>query len=255
MLDRRMNYSCAYWKNGHNLDEAQENKLELICRKIDLKPGMHVLDIGCGWSAYGKYAAEKYKVKVSGITVSKEQVELGKKLCEGLPVDIRLLDYRDLNEKYDRIVSVGMIEHVGHKNYSDFFKIASNCLTDDGLFLLHTIGSNTSDQTLDLWSEKYIFPNGMLPSISQLGKAFENLFVMEDWHCIGAHYDKTLMAWYDNFNTNWDKIKSNYSERFYRMWKFFLLSSAGSFRSRRRNQVWQIVLSKKGIPGGYNSIR
>jgi cyclopropane-fatty-acyl-phospholipid synthase len=255
MLDKRMNYSCAYWKNARDLDTAQENKLALICRKIDLKPGMHVLDIGCGWSAFGKYAAEKYDVRVSGITVSKEQAELGKKMCEGLPVDIRLMDYRDLNEKYDRIVSVGMIEHVGYKNYGTYFKTANKCLRDNGLFLLQTIGTNISGVILDLWSEKYIFPNGMLPSVAQLGKAIENLFVMEDWHSFGPDYDKTLMAWYNNFVKSRAKIENNYSERFSRMWKYFLLSSAGSFRSRKRAQLWQIVLSKNGIPGGYNSVR
>jgi cyclopropane-fatty-acyl-phospholipid synthase len=255
MLDKRMNYSCAYWKDAACLDEAQENKLRLICDKINLKPGMRVLDIGCGWSAFGKYAVEKYNVNVLGITVSKEQVELGRKLCEGLPVEIRLMDYRDLNEKYDRIVSVGMIEHVGHKNYSTFFKIAEKCLKEDGLFLLHTIGTTKSDDKLDLWTDRYIFPNGMLPSISQLGKAIENFFVMEDWHNFGADYDKTLMAWYNNFESTWDQIRNRYSDRFYRMWKYFLLSFAGAFRSRIRNQVWQIVLSKKGIQGGYTSIR
>jgi cyclopropane-fatty-acyl-phospholipid synthase len=255
MLDKRMNYSCAYWKNAQNLDQAQENKLELICRKINLKPGMRVLDIGCGWSAFGKYAAEKYDVKVTGITVSKEQVELGRKFCEGLPVEIRLMDYRGLNEKFDRIVSVGMFEHVGYKNYRTFFETANKCLTEDGLFLLHTIGTNKSEDTLDIWSEKYIFPNGMLPSVAQIGKTIENLFVMEDWHNFGTDYDKTLMAWYNNFDKNWEKIKDKYSERFYRMWKYFLLSSAGSFRSRRRSQLWQIVLSKNGVPGGYQSVR
>lgn len=255
MLDRRMNYSCGYWKDATDLDGAQENKLDLICRKIYLEPGMHVLDIGCGWSAFGKYAAEKYKVKVTGITVSKEQVELGKKLCEGLPVEIRLMDYRDLNEKYDRIVSVGMFEHVGYKNYRTYFETAFKCLEEDGLFLLHTIGTNSSEKILDLWSEKYIFPNGMLPSVSQLGKAIEKLFVMEDWHNFGPDYDKTLMAWYENFNKNWDKIKDKYSDRFYRMWKYFLLSSAGSFRSRRHSHLWQVVLSKNGVPGGYRSVR
>jgi cyclopropane-fatty-acyl-phospholipid synthase len=255
MLDKRMNYSCAYWKNARNLDEAQENKLDLICRKINLKPGMKVLDIGCGWSAFGKYAAEKYDVEVSGITVSKEQFELGRELCKGLPVEIRLMDYRDLNEKYDRIVSVGMFEHVGFKNYRTFFEIARKCLREDGLFLLHTIGTNISEESLGLWSEKYIFPNGMLPSIAYLGKAIEKLFIMEDWHSFGQDYDKTLMAWYNNFAANWDIIKDKYSERFYRMWKYFLLSSAGSFRSRRRNQLWQIVLSRDGIPGGYQAVR
>lgn len=255
MLDKRMNYSCAYWKDAGNLDEAQENKLKLICDKIQLKPGMRVLDIGCGWSAFGKYAAEKYSANVVGITVSKKQVELGRKLCSGLPVEIRLMDYRDVNEKFDRIISVGMIEHVGYKNYKRFFEIANKSLNEDGLFLLHTIGNNKSEKSLDLWTDKYIFPNGLLPSVAQLGKAFENLFVMEDWHNFGADYDKTLMAWYNNFEKNWDKLKKNYSERFYRMWKYFLLSAAGSFRSRNHNQLWQIVLSKNGIPGGYQSSR
>ena len=255
MLDKRMNYSCAYWQDASNLDEAQENKLDLICRKIYLKPGMRVLDIGCGWSAFGKYAAEKYKTDVVGITVSKEQVELGRKLCEGLSVDIRLMDYRDLREKFDRIISIGMIEHVGHKNYRTFFEIANKCLIDDGLFLLHTIGTNRSEETLDLWTDKYIFPNGMLPSVKQLGKSIENFFVLEDWHSFGPDYDRTLLAWYNNFEKNWNNIKNKYSERFFRMWKYFLLASAGSFRSRSRNQLWQLVLSKKGIPGGYQSIR
>ncbi len=255
MLDKRMNYSCAYWKNAATLDEAQENKLELICKKIYLKPGMRVLDIGCGWGAFGKYAAEKYGVEVVGLTVSKEQVALGKELCKGLPVELRLQDYREINEKFDRIVSVGMIEHVGHRNYREYFKIAARNLKDDGLFLLHTIGEVRSTKNTDAWTHKYIFPNGMLPSIAQLGKAIEGIFVMEDWHNIGADYDKTLMAWFDNFDNSWDKIKDKYNERFYRMWKYFLLSSAGAFRARSKNQLWQIVLSNKGVLGGYQSVR
>ena len=254
MLDRRMNYSCAYWKDASSIDEAQENKLELICKKLYLEPGMRILDIGCGWGAFGKYAAEKYNVNTVGVTVSKNQVELGRKLCEGLLVEFRLLDYRDLNEKFDRIVSVGMIEHVGHRNYRKYFEIANRCLKDDGLFLLHTIGEIRSVNSTDAWTHKYIFPNGMLPSVAQLGKAIEGLFVMEDWHNFGADYDKTLVAWYNNFKNNWNKIKNKYDERFYRMWKYFLLSSAGSFRARH-NQLWQIVLSKNGILGGYKSVR
>jgi len=255
MLDKRMNYSCAYWKDADSLDSAQERKLELICRKIHLKPGMKVLDIGCGWGAFGKYAVEKYSAEVVGITVSKEQVELGSRLCTGLPVKIKMMDYRDVNETYDRIVSVGMIEHVGYKNYRTFFEVVNKCLKEDGLFLLHTIGSTKSEKTVDPWTDKYIFPNGMLPSVAQLGKAMEKLFVMEDWHSFGTDYDKTLMAWCENFDRNWDNLKNRYSPRFYRMWKYFLLSSAGSFRSGRGNQLWQIVLSKNGTAGGYQSIR
>jgi cyclopropane-fatty-acyl-phospholipid synthase len=255
MLDKRMNYSCAYWKDADNLEKAQEDKLELICRKMLLEPGMRILDIGCGWGAFGKYAAEKYKAEIVGITVSKEQVELGRKLCEGLPVEFRLMDYRDLDEKFDRIVSVGMIEHVGYKNYRTFFEIASRCLNDNGLFLLHTIGNIKSEKSIDPWTDKYIFPNGMLPSVAQIGKAIEKLFVMEDWHNFGKDYDKTLMAWYENFEMNWDKIKDKYSDRFFRTWKYFLLSAAGSFRTGIKNQLWQIVLSKNGIAGAYRSVR
>jgi cyclopropane-fatty-acyl-phospholipid synthase len=254
MLDKRMNYSCAYWKNAGSLDEAQENKLELICRKINLKPGMRVLDIGCGWGAFGKYAAEKYDVTVVGITVSREQVALGKELCKGLPVEFRLQDYRDLNEKFDHIVSVGMIEHVGYKNYRTYCDVANKCLNDKGLFLLHTIGNKVSEKTADPWMNKYIFPDGMLPSIAQIGKAIENLFIMEDWHNFGGDYDKTLMSWFNNFVNNYDKIENEYSERFYRMWKYYLLFLAGTFRARR-NQVWQIVLSKDGVTDGYQSVR
>ena len=255
MLDKRMNYSCGYWKDAHSLDQAQEHKLELICKKLRLEPGMTVLDIGCGWGAFSKYAAEKYNVKVVGITVSKEQVALGKELCQGLPVEFRLQDYGAVNEKFDRLVSIGMIEHVGYKNYRKYFETANRCLKDDGLFLLHTIGEVRSTHSTDAWTHKYIFPNGMLPSIAQLGKAMEGLMVMEDWHNIGADYDKTLMAWDDNFKNNWHDIKSSFDTRFYRMWEYFLLSSAGAFRARSKNQLWQLVLSSKGVVGGYASIR
>lgn len=254
MLDKRMNYSCGYWKNASDLNKAQEAKLDLICKKLKLKAGMKVLDIGCGWGAFAKYAAEKYKVKVVGITVSKNQIDLARGICKGLPVEIRLQDYRDLNEKFDAVVSIGMFEHVGYKNYGTFMKVVHKCLKDNGLFLLHTIGGNKSVIHTDPWIGKYIFPNSMLPSIKQIGKSVEGLFVMEDWHNFGADYDKTLMAWHDNFENNWDKLKGSYDERFYRMWKYYLLSCAGSFRYRK-NQLWQIVFSKNGVEGGYESVR
>ena len=262
MLDKRMAYSCGYWKDARNLDEAQEAKLDLICRKLDLKPGMKVLDIGCGWGSFCKYAAEKYDVEVVGITVSKEQVDYALADCKGLNVKIKLQDYRDLcteisqtNENlFDRIVSVGMFEHVVYKNYRTYMKTVHSLLKENGLFLLHTIGANISVRANEPWSNKYIFPNSLVPSIKQISGSSEGLFVMEDWHNFGAHYDKTLMAWFANFDRNWDQIKSNYDERFYRMWKFYLLSSAGSFRARNV-QLWQIVLSKKGVINGYNTIR
>ena len=254
MLDKRMTYSCGYWRNAGTLDEAQEHKLELICRKLGLQSGMKLLDIGCGWGSLVKYAAEKYHVEGVGITVSREQLELARTLCRGLPVEIRLQDYRDVSDRYDRIVSVGMIEHVGYKNYRTFMEVTNRCLNEGGLFLLHTIGGIQSTTSLDSWINRYIFPNGMLPSIKQLGDSIEGLFVMEDWHSFGADYDKTLMAWYRRFEDNWDTLKANYDERFHRMWRYYLLSCAGSFRARK-NQLWQVVLSKGGVPGGYRSFR
>ena len=250
MLDKRMVYTCGYWQQAETLDEAQKAKLDLVCKKIDLQPGQRVLDIGCGWGSFAKYAAETYGAEVVGITVSKEQVELARKRCKGLPVEIRLQDYREINEPFDHIVSLGMIEHVGNKNYRTYMQTVHRCLKDDGIFLLHTIGSNISVYTTDAWIAKYIFPNSHLPSIRQLALATEGLFVMEDWQNFGAYYDKTLMAWFQNFDAGWDKVKSNYSEQFYRMWKYYLLSCAGSFRARK-NQLWQVVFSKHGIQRGF----
>lgn len=254
MLDQRLIYTCAYWKDAETLDEAQENKLDLACKKLYLKPGMRVLDIGCGWGGFAKFAAEKYDVEVTGITLSEEQTHFAKKLCADLPVDIQLLDYRKLSGLYDRIVSLGMMEHVGYKNYGTYMKVAHDHLKDDGLFLLHTIGSNVSAAQTDPWLNKYIFPNSLLPSIAQIGKAAEDFFVIEDWHNFSADYDKTLMAWHQNFVSHWPELKEDYDEAFYRTWTYYLLCCAGSFRARK-NQLWQIVLSKNGIPGGYLSIR
>lgn len=254
MLDKQMNYSCGYWKDAKNLDEAQEAKMDLCCKKLGLKPGMTVLDIGCGWGSFARFAAKKYKVKVLGITISKEQVKLARERCKGLPVEIRLQDYRNLNEKFDRIISIGMFEHVGYKNYKTYMEVANRCLKDDGLFLLHTIGRNISGAGFDPWIEKYIFPNSMLPSPKQIASAAEGLFAIEDWHNFGPHYDKTLMAWHANFTKNWDKIKDKYSERFYRKWNFYLLCCAACFRARRIH-LWQVVLSKNNSPRIYESMR
>lgn len=256
MLDKRMIYSCGYWPEATTLDEAQEHKLELICQKLKLKPGMSVLDIGCGWGGFARYAAEKYGARVTGITISQEQVNHAQEHYKGLPIDIRLQDYRDLKDTFDRIVSVGMFEHVGSKNYREFMQVIHRCLKDDGLFLLHTIGGNVTTHASDAWITTYIFPNGMLPSLRQMSEALEGLLIMEDWHNFGADYDKTLMSWFNQFDKNWQTLKQTgkYDDRFYRMWKYYLLSCAGLFRARGA-QLWQIVLSKDGILGGYASIR
>ena len=250
MLDSRMTYTCGYWKEANNLDDAQEAKLDLTCRKIGLQPGMSVLDIGCGWGSFVKFAAEKYGVSCVGVTISAEQARLAQEKCQGLPIEIKLQDYRKLKGQFDRIVSLGMVEHVGYKNYRTYMKVANRCLKDDGLFLLHTIGGNSSVKSTDPWIGKYIFTNSMLPSIAQLSRASEGLFVTEDLENFGIYYDKTLMAWYRNFVNGWEKIKDKYDYRFYRMWTYYLLCCAGTFRARK-NQLWQIVYSKGGVRGGY----
>jgi cyclopropane-fatty-acyl-phospholipid synthase len=254
MLDRQMIYSCAYWKEASNLDEAQEAKLDLVCRKLGLRPGMRVLDIGCGWGGTARFAANHYQVEVLGITVSEEQVKAAHALRGDLPVEIRLLDYRDLEGTFDRILSIGMFEHVGYKNYRTFMRVVRDHLREDGLFLLHTIGRNRSGITTDPWIDRYIFPNSMLPSSRQICAAAEGLFVMEDWQSFGTDYDRTLMCWYQNFVENWDSLKKEYGEQFHRMWSYYLLSCAGSFRARQ-NQLWQIVYSPRGVQGGYRAPR
>lgn len=254
MLDKRMVYTCGYWKDAKNLDAAQEAKLDLVCRKVGLEKGMKVLDIGGGWGSFAKFAAENYGVSVVNITVSKEQVTLANERCKGLPVENRLQDYRDVNEKFDRIVSIGMFEHVNQPNYRTYMEIAHKNLADDGLFLLHTIGRGTKRLGTDGFLSKYIFPNSMSPSPAEITACIEELFVMEDWHNFGADYDTTLMEWHKNFEESWPQLKEKYGDRFYRMWRLYLLSCAGVFRARSLH-LWQIVLSKNGVPGGYKSIR
>lgn len=259
MLGKRLVYSCGYWKNAATLDEAQEAKLDLVCRKLELKPGMQVLDIGCGWGEALKYAAEKYGVSGVGITISQEQAQFARDLCAGLPIEIRVQDYRSLNgqdrnERFERIWSIGMFEHVGVKNYRLYFETVQRCLAEDGLSLLHTIGGNESTNHADPWIAKYIFPNSMVPSAAQIARTSEGLFIVEDWHNFGADYDKTLIAWRANFNAAWPSLKNKYGERFRRMWNFYLAASAATFRARR-DQLWQLVLSPQGVPDGYQAPR
>ncbi|MCL7488508.1 MAG: cyclopropane fatty acyl phospholipid synthase [Desulfobulbaceae bacterium] len=254
MLDRHMAYSCGYWKKAENLNQAQEAKLEMICRKLLLAPGMRLLDIGCGWGSLVRYAVRNYGVSAVGLTISREQAVMARERCADLPVEIRLQDYRETEGTFDAVVSVGMFEHVGYKNYRTFMEVVRRCLKEDGLFLLHTIAANNTVRTCDPWFDKYIFPNGMLPSIKHIGSAIEQQFIMEDWHNFGVDYDLTLMAWHKNFERSWDRLKTKYSERFYRMWRYYLLSLAGGFRARNV-QLWQVVMSPNGSIGGYPSLR
>ncbi|MDK1703376.1 cyclopropane fatty acyl phospholipid synthase [Serratia rubidaea] len=249
MLDPYMQYSCGYWKSAETLEQAQENKLRMICDKLQLQPGMRLLDIGCGWGGLSAFAAKNYGVSVVGVTISAEQQKLAQARCAGLDVDIQLQDYRDLHQQFDRIVSVGMFEHVGPKNYRTYFEVVERNLKPDGLFLLHTIGSNRTDMNVDPWINKYIFPNGCLPSVAHIAQTSEGRFVMEDWHNFGADYDRTLMAWYERFQQAWPQLTERYSERFERMFSYYLNACAGAFRSRDI-QLWQVLFSPKGVEGG-----
>jgi len=247
MLDKRLNYTCGYWETAATLDEAQEAKLDLVCRKIGLRPGMSVLEFGCGWGSFARYAAEKYGASVVGVTISKEQLAFAQDVCQGLPVELRFQDYREVHGKFDAVISIGMFEHVGYKNYRTYMQVVDRCLKENGVALIHCIGSNQTTTMGEAWSNKYIFPNGMLPSIAQLGAALEPVFVMEDWHNYGPHYDPTLLAWNANFEKAWPGLKQKYGEPFRRMWRYYLLNSAGAFRARSQ-QLWQIVFTRKGTP-------
>lgn len=254
MLDSRMVYSCAYWARAADLEQAQLDKLELIGRKLDLQAGERLLDVGCGWGGLAAHAARHFGSQVVGATVSQEQATLARERCAGLPVHIEVADWRSLQGRYDKLVSVGMFEHVGQKNYRAYFQRMRDLLEPEGLFLLHTIGSDRTTHATNAWTERYIFPNGKLPSAVEIARDVEGLFVIEDWHNFALDYDRTLMCWWQRFERAWPGLRARYDDRFFRMWKFYLLSSAGFFRSGQ-GQLWQIVLASPGRTRIYRSVR
>jgi cyclopropane-fatty-acyl-phospholipid synthase len=247
MLDSRMIYSCAYWRNAHSLEEAQLAKLDLVCRKIGLKPGATVLDLGCGWGGFARYAAEAYGAEVTGLTVSREQAALAARRCRGLPIEIRLEDYRAARGQFDAVISLGMVEHVGPKNYRTYMEVTHRCLAPHGVALIQTICNNRSARYIDPWMDRYIFPNSVIPSLDQLAVAMQGLFVLEDVHNFGPYYDDTLMAWHANLETQWPSLAARYDARFRRMWNYYLLSCAASFRTRN-HQLLQLVMTPAGSP-------
>jgi len=245
MLDRRLVYTCAYWKQATTLDQAQEAKLDLVCRKVGMRKGMRVLDLGCGWGGFASFAAERYGAEVVGYTVSREQAAWAKERYAHLPVDFRLDDYRNATGTYDAVVSVGLMEHVGPKNYRAYMELVDRCLAPDGVAFVHTIANTESRTQTDPWFHKYIFPNAVFPSIAQLGAAMEGILVLEDLQNIGPDYDPTLMAWWAQFDAAWPRLRARYGDGFYRMWKYYLLVSAATFRSRIM-QLYQVVMTRQG---------
>ena len=258
MLGHTMAYTCAYWDRGaKTLDQAQTDKFDLVCEKLGLKKGMKVLDPGCGWGGLSIHMAKKYGCEVVCFTPAKEQIAFIKAHTKGLKVQAKLSTWQDYDgkTKFDRIASIGMMEHVGPKNYREYLTKMQSILKDDGLMVLHTIGGNRSTQYTDPWIDRYIFPGGALPSVKQIASALEGVFILEDWHNLSTNYDKTLLAWYANFKKSYPNLDhTKYDQRFYRMWEYYLLICAALFRSRS-TQLWQIVLSPRGVEGGYRSVR
>jgi cyclopropane-fatty-acyl-phospholipid synthase len=254
MLDSRMIYSCGYWEFACDLEQAQRDKLTMICEKLELKPGERLLDIGCGWGGLAAFAAREYGVEVVGVTVSREQKALAEQRCRGLPVDIRMSDYRDIEGRFDKVVSVGMFEHVGTRNYSTYFDTVKRAMHPQGLFLLHTIGTARSTGCTDAFIDRYIFPNGKIPAVQEIAVAAERRLLIEDWHNFGPDYDRTLMAWHERFEAAWPQLSDRYSERFRRMWRYYLLGCAGYFRARQ-GQLWQVVLTRPERAITYRSRR
>jgi len=245
-LDPYHQYSCGFFESTNDLNQSQEQKISLILKKLNLSARDHLLDIGCGWGGLAYYAANRYGCKVTAVNISQEQVRYAREYCKDLPVYFHEGDYRMIDGRFDKIVSVGMFEHVGRKNYRTYMRVVHRLLKEEGIFLLHTIGNNTSTAHTDPWITKYIFPNSSIPSLRQISKSIEKLFIIEDLHNIGPHYDKTLMAWNDRFQQAWPMLNKRYDDRFKRMWEYYLLSCAGSFRARNI-QLWQIVMTKHGF--------
>lgn len=254
MLDPHMQYTCAYWRDAKTLEEAQERKLDLICRKLQLEEGEHVLELGGGWGGFARFAASRYGCRVTSYNIAREQVKYARERSEGLPITVVEEDYREATGTFDKVVSIGLCEHVGFKNHRSWMELQHRCLKDDGLMLLHTIGRNTETTVGDPWITRYIFPGGLLPCLKQISTAAEGLFVLEDFHNIGQDYDPTLMAWYENYRANLPRRMDHLGERFHRMWSYYLLSCAGAFRARSLH-LWQMVFAKKGVLDGYTPVR
>ncbi|MEB2845625.1 methyltransferase domain-containing protein [Rhizobiales bacterium RZME27] len=249
-LDDNMLYSCAYFREeGETLEQAQRNKLRLLAAKLGLKPGMKVLDIGCGWGDLALYLASLEDVQVLGVTLSKEQQALASERAQkaGLAdrVKFELRDYRDVTEKFDRIVSVGMFEHVGVHHYDEFFAKINTLMPDDGVMVLHSIGHMSPPGMASPWLRKYIFPGAYSPALSEVFEVVEqNSLWVTDLEFLRVHYATTLAHWNQRFQANRNRVIELYDERFARMWEFYLISAEMMFRTGSQ-MVFHMQLSRK----------
>ncbi len=262
MLGPTMAYTCAYWRGQTTLDGAQANKFWLICRKLGLGLGeeTRILDLGCGWGGFAQFAAKHCGADVTAVNISKEQLAYARERSQGLPIDYVDSDWRyvdtlrDTRGPFDHAVSVGMLEHVGPRNFPAFFAAVKSVLKPGGIFLLHSI---IGRGLVDPWMEKYIFPGGVAPSVEQVLSAARGHFAVEDVHNFAPDYARTLRAWRSNFARAWPRFERTgiYDARFYRMWEYYLSVCEAAFTARQRTQLYQFVLSTGRKPGTYRPIR
>ena len=251
-LDSNRQYSCAYFKNENDtLEEAQSNKIDHIIKKLNIKPNQKVLDIGSGWGTLAINIAQKTKASVTGITLSENQLEYSKNKAKELnlenQIEFKLIDYREINEKFDRIVSVGMFEHVGRKFYKSYFNTVSKLLKDKGVCLIHTIGSSNPPRDPQPWITKYIFPGGYTPSLSEIARPIEDSgLIISDLEVLRMHYAHTLRHWKERFLSKKEIVLEMFDERFYRMWEFYLASCEMAFKWGDQ-VVFQLQLTKDNI--------
>lgn len=261
MLGPSMTYSCAYWQGTVSLEQAQENKLDLICRKLGVAPGDRILELGCGFGSFARHASRRYGCTVVGVTLSGAQARYARSLCDGLPVEIHQADYRDLQtysdgKPFSRIVSIAMFEAVGRRSFRGFMEVVDRLLQDGGSWLLHTIGDAVCSS--DPWLDKHIFPNGELPSHDQIEDAARSLFSLHDTHEFGSDYALTLAAWETNFRRGWHELRRSnprvFDGRFFRKWIYYLSCCRGAFLAGDL-YLWQILMAREPAPAQYRPVR